>query len=78
MALKIRGKLGTHSSDIFTVKGGDSLDDLEDIEGPPSEGDVVFVQSDRDPRARTFVRVLVTDIKSTGGEFGQFFYMELR
>lgn len=73
-AISIHGKLGTHPADWFYVKGGEYDGTLFDLDTPPSEGDRVFVKSERDQRCRNYTQVIVNDINEVEG---QLFFMEL-
>lgn len=72
--LKIRGKLGTHASDLFAVKGCSDNGTPFDLAEYPATGDLVFVQSDRDQRCHKYTQAIVSEIKHIDG---QFFFMEL-
>lgn len=72
-ALTIRGKLGTHPSDLFYAKAGER-GALVDLPTPPAKGDRVFVKSEGDQRCQNYTQVLVNEINDVNGPF---FMMEL-
>jgi hypothetical protein len=62
--MTIRGKLGTHATAVYEVRGSTT----------PAVDDVIEVRSEMDRRVSGWTRVCVNQIKDIGGAF---LFMEL-